>query len=103
MVADYKHVDSESGKAVWYVACRDSRYGDSNGKKRVRASWTNGVAWPGIGRLALWQRGTRRCSIGRVQMSWWLPCVLADKKVLETDSSWGVASSALTRPEMVGR
>ena len=36
----------------------NSRYGDaSNGKKRVRVSWTNGVAWPGIRRLALWQRG----------------------------------------------
>jgi hypothetical protein len=43
----------------------------------------------------------------KVPMSWWLPCVLADRMVLETSSSVelprGVASSALTRPEMVGR
>jgi hypothetical protein len=41
------------------------------------------------------------------RMSLWLPCVLADKMVLETNFSLelpgGVASSALTRPEMVGR
>ena len=43
----------------------------------------------------------------QVRMSLWLPCVLADRMVLESSSSVelprGVASSALTRPEMVGR
>jgi hypothetical protein len=50
--------DSESGKAVWCVACYDARYGGAlKREERVRVPWTNGVAWPGIRRLALWQRG----------------------------------------------
>jgi hypothetical protein len=58
MVADYKHVDSESGKAVRQVALQTPRYGDaSNGKKGSVSLGPMGVAWPGIRQLALWQRG----------------------------------------------
>ena len=98
MVADYKLVDSESGKAVWHAASLDTVTAQTEKK--------GPCSWLGQWRSLAWDRAACVIAVGepkmidtKVQTSWWLPSVLAGQSCSGIKAWLGVTWRCILSPD----